>query len=176
MSAEVAETVRRYPAVRSIVINNTFKLAPWADMLIAVDARWWEKYHPETDDFPLKVCAEPTPYADVLYVRHSGSDGFDPDPAFIRLGGNGGYAAIHIAAHTGCDRILLCGFNMHGGHWHERHEYPLRDHGEGIFAKWLQRMATLAAPLAERGIEIINCTPSSALKVWPYVPLEEALG
>ena len=82
---------------------------------------------------------------------------------------------MHIAAHAGCKRILLCGFDMHGGHWHERHVYPLREHGEGIFERWIARFETLAPELAKRGIETINCTPGSSLKCFPTMDLSEAL-
>ncbi len=163
---------------RTITINNTWELAPWADMMYAADASWWNKYHPYTGRFTgLKVSAseECGRYADVLCLQYSERNGFDPDPAFVTKGGNSGFQAIHIAAHAGGSRILLCGFDMRGGHWHGRHTYPLREHGDGIFAEWIERMATLKAPLAERGIEIINCTPGSALKCWPFIPLEEAL-
>jgi hypothetical protein len=64
---------------------------------------------------------------------------------------------------------------MRGGHWHKKHESPLRDHGEGIYPRWIKRFATLAGPLAARGIEVINCTPGSALTTWPFMPLEQAL-
>lgn len=179
MSAVVAEFVRW--RCRTIAINNTWQLAPWADMLYAADASWWDKYHPYTRDFKgLKVSAsaECGRYPDVLKLEYSdapGGDGFDPDPAFVRKGGNGGFQAIHIAAHAGANRILLCGFDMRGGHWHGRHTYPLREHGEGIFIEWIRRMNSIVQPLAERGIEVINCTPGSALKCWPVMLLEDAL-
>lgn len=177
MSAAVAETV--HGRCKTIVINNTWELAPWADMLYGADASWWEKYHPYTRRFSgLKVTASEVKFPDVLQLRYSGKtgeDGFDPDPAFVRKGGNGGFQTIHIAAHAGAKRILLCGYDMHGGHWHGRHTWPLREHGDGIFLEWIRRMGSLVQPLAERGIEIINCTPGSALKCWPFMPLEEAL-
>lgn len=176
MSEEVAATVRPFTH-RVIAINNTFQLAlSWADMVYAADAAWWAKYHAGTAQFQgLKVSCSETPFVDVLRVQYSGRDGFDVNPAYIRTGGNSGYQAIHIAAHAGCTRILLCGFDMRGGHWHGRHESPLREHGEAIYDRWLARFATLAPALEERGIEVINCTPNSALKVWPFQPLEEAL-
>lgn len=175
MCREVVETVRR-SRVRVIVINNTHELARWADMLYAADATWWQQYHAKTAGFlGFKVAAEETPFTDVLRVVPSGKEGFDPDPGAIRTGGNGGYAAIHIAAHAGCRRILLCGFDMHGKHWHPRHEYPLRDAGQGIFKRWIARFETLAPELAKRGIEVLNCTPESALSCFPMAKLEDAI-
>lgn len=179
MGPEVAEAVRQAAAVRVIVTNNTFRLARWADILFAADAPWWDKYHAETAGFlGLKVCADGsgTKYDDVLQIQNSGLEGFDPDPSRIRCGGCSGYAAVHIAAHLGCARILLCGFDMKGGHWHEPHKYPLREHGDGIYERWIARFGTLAPELAARGIEVLNCTPGSALRCFPAADLHQVLG
>ena len=175
MSAVVAESIR-HAGVNSIVINNTFRLAPWADMLYAADALWWQTYYKNTQEFfGLKVSCSQVSFCDVLIVRNSGVEGFDPDPTAVRTGGNSGYQAIHIAAHAGAKRILLFGFDMHGTHWHGRHASPLRDHGEAIYPRWIKRFSTLAPELARRGIEVINCTPRSALKIWPHKNLEEVM-
>ena len=177
MSAEVVERVRYVPNHHVIVVNNTFRLAPWADILYAADAAWWEKNKKDALVFSgLKVTCTDNPFPEVLKLREGAREGFDPDPGVVCTGGNSGYQAIHLAAHLGSKRILLCGFDLHGGHWHDRHEYPLRDHGEGIYLKWIEAFKTLAPPLAALGIEVINCTPGSLLKVWPFMPLDEALG
>ena len=176
MSKEVAETVRRSYVVKTIAVNTTFRLCNWADVILANDERWWVTYHAETNGMDaIKVCLEPTRFDDVLILQSSGKDGFDPDPAWIRNGGNSGYSAVHLAAHLGCKRILLCGFDMHGPRWHGRHPEPLRNAGEGIFAGWIARFGTLAPELEKRGIEVVNCTPGSALTCFPMMDLGEAL-
>lgn len=179
MGPAVVEAVRVCPEIRVIAVNNTWRLARWADVLFAADATWWKQYHEETKGFVgLKATCDGsgTPFDDVLQLKESGKEGFDDNPATIRTGGNSGYAAVHIAAHLGCSRILLCGFDMRGGHWHERHKYPLRDAGDGIFPRWIARFQTLAPELAKRGIEVLNCTPGSALQCFRAVELTEALG
>lgn len=174
MSQEVADAVRAV-GIRAITINTTFRLAPWADMFYAADVAWWKKYYKEIIGPGLKVTCEPPPFKDILQLKNTGRDGFDPNPAHIRTGNNGGYQAIHIAAHTGCSRILLCGFDMRGGHWHEKHPEPLRDHGEGIYQRWLPHFKGLGDALEQHGIEVMNCTPNSALKRFPMADLKDAL-
>lgn len=177
MSQSVADSVR---GLRVIAINTTFQLAPWADLLYAADARWWHAYVKPVDGpswhtfAGIKVCCEPIPYQEVNQIKHNGDEGFDPDPGCVRIGGgDGGYQAIQIAVHAGCKRILLCGYDMRGGHWHGRHPEPLRNHGEGIYPRWLKYFDGLAKALT--GVEVLNCTPGSALKAFPMVALEEAL-
>lgn len=163
----------------SVAINNTFQLAPWADMLYAADAAWWTVHAQTALKFAgLKVTAhDSVPYAAVLALRNTGKEGFDPDPSAVRTGGNGGTTGVHIAAHGGAARILLCGFDMHGEgeHWHGRHPAPLRSTGEHTFRKWIRLFGLLAAELKARDIEVLNCTPGSALKCFPFMDLEKAL-
>lgn len=178
MSREIADQVRA-AGLKAIAINTTFRLAPWADLLHASDHRWWDKYHKETEAIEfagLKTACERTSFKDVNVLTSTGSTGFDDDPSHVRSGGNSGYAAIHIAAHAGAKRILLLGYDMHGDHWHGRHPEPLRNAGDGIFNRWLTWYDTLSPELTKRGIEVVNCTSGSHLKVWPIQPLEQAIG
>jgi predicted peroxiredoxin len=176
MSQEVADTVR-YTRLRTICINTTFKLAPWADMLYAADADWWKhKNNAAAQKFEgLKVTAMEVPYPDVLQLNPTGHDGFDPNPANIRKGHNSGYQAVHIAAHAGCTRILLCGFDMRGGHWHGDHPQGLRNHHQDVFAVWIKAFDKLGDELEQRGIEVVNCTPGSALKRFRCADLKDEI-
>jgi hypothetical protein len=177
MNADVAKKVQYVAALRTIAINNNFLLAPWADLLFASDARWWDIYKKKgaLDFQGYKVCLEETSHAEVLVLKNTGDRGFDPNPANLRTGRNGGYQAVHLAAHTGVRKILLCGFNMQGGHWHKEHEAPLKTTPKDLYPQWIRMFAELAKELQARNIEIINCTPDSALKCVPYVDLDQAL-
>lgn len=157
----------------AIVINNTYQLAPWADMLYAADAAWWHA-HPDAADFQgLRVTVQDVFHA--LKLRCSGPTGFDPHPGAVRSGGHSGHQAVHIAMHAGARRIILCGFDMHGTHWHGEHPEPLRNTAQGTYGRWCEAFAELAQAATELGIEIVNATPGSALACFPAVSLSEAL-
>lgn len=170
MSRAVADTVRGMP---TIVVNNTYRLAPWADLLYAADAAWWQVHAQDALVFEgLKVTAQAAVmFPQVLLLTESGKDGYDPNPSCIRTGGNGGYAAVHIAAQGGAAQIRLHGFNMCGGHWHDDHPEPLRNTRQGTFAKWIARFETLACELSRRGVDVVNCTPRSALRCFRFESL-----
>ena len=175
MSLSVAEAVR-LADVPAIAINNTFRLAPWADMLYAADTEWWENTPDALKFAGLKVSVSGGIGPSVLGLRTTGTTGFDPDPECLRTGGNSGYQAVHIAAHAGADRILLCGFNMGGVHWHGPHQRPLRTTMASTYESWIDRFATLAKAFSDRGgPQVINCTPGTALHCWPKMDLETAL-
>lgn len=178
MSQTVADQVRQ-SGVRCVAVNNNYQLAPWADVVYAADARWWQVYQNKgvMKCSGLKVCAESVMVEGVETLKNTGCFGFDPDRSCIRTGGNSGYQGIHLAAHAGASRILLCGFDMHGGHWHPDHDVAelLRNPDDARFLRWIPRFTELAQELSERGIEVLNCTPGSAIKCFPFESLENAL-
>lgn len=164
-----------------LVINATFKLAPWADVLYAADYRFWETY--KSKIFGV-VSSELWSVSDmardkfgVYWIRHCSAPGFSREPDTINGGGNSGYQGIHLAATFGASRIVLLGFDMQrtGGkeHWHGKHEGGLPN-GNG-FAVWIRAMQSLADDLAEMGVDVINCSRVTALRCFRRLPLEEAL-
>lgn len=175
LTPPVVELVRRSSAP-VLVTNNTHQAAPWADMLYAADLQWWEVHREATRAFKgLKVSASDPPYEEVKSLRITDAEGYDPDPECIRTGGNSGYACVHIAAQAGAKRILLCGFDMRGGHWHPDHERPLRTTPPITYDRWIARFGTLAPEMRARGIDVVNCTPRSALRCFPLADLEGCL-
>lgn len=178
MSQAVADQVRD-AGIPAIAVNTTHRLAPWAVMLYAADDEWWR--HETNRDalkFPgLKVTAGE--FTGVLRLRNTGTEGFDADPGAVRTGGNSGYQAVHVAAHAGAARILLCGFDMRdtGGesHWHGHHPHGLRRTPEPTFERWCVRFAQLGEALALRGVEVVNTTPGSALHCFRATPLGDCL-
>jgi len=171
LTGAVAEAVRCV-GVPTIAINDTFRRAPWADMLYAADPEWW-RVNPEALDF-AGLRASVSKVDSVLQLQNTGVEGFDPHPFAIRTGGNSGYQAVHIAIHAGAARVLLCGFDMHnrcGLHWHGSHPRPLRNTDEHSYAKWASRFEALKGI----GPEIVNCTPGSAIECFPKMDLNEAL-
>jgi hypothetical protein len=175
MNEDIAEQIRKEVTIRTIAVNNTFKLAPWAEILYAADARWWDVHKEEALKFyGLKVSVSETTYKDVLRLNNSGGSGFDPNPANLRTGSNSGYQALHLAIHTGVRRILLCGFNMHGKHWHPDHDKPLRTTDKEVYGRWAEKFGVLKKEMP-KNVEVWNCTPDSALRCFDYVPLDEAI-
>lgn len=174
MSAPVADTVRA-AAIPTIVVNNTHRLAPWADMLYAADTEWWA--HPSNADAAnfrgLKVSVGQHP--GVLRLRNTGLEGYDPEPGAVRTGSNSGYQAVHIAIQAGARRILLCGFDMSGTHWHGRHLDGLRETSQLHYGLFVERFRSIVEPAERLGVEILNCTPGSALPWFQKANLQDAL-
>ena len=169
---------------RVIAVNDAWRLAPWAEVLYACDWRWWLKHDGVPEFRGLKVtlsnsCGHLDAYPDIKIVENTGSQGLERAPTGLRTGRNGGYQAINLALHLGARRILLLGYDMKADaagrtHWFGDHaDWPTR---ASVFAGvMLPHFAGLATELEALGVAVLNCTPGSALDVFPKIPLEQAL-
>lgn len=161
---------------RVIAVNDAYRLAPWADLLYACDARWW-KWHPQALEFQgLKVTHSEEAAAQFGLLCIKGDkegQGLSTDPTKIHTGRNGGYQAINIASLAGGKPILLIGYDMrlvdNKKHWFGEHPRPLQTD----YKKWLPGFKTIAE---QNLVEIINCTPNSALTCFRAGTLQEILG
>lgn len=161
---------------RIIAVNDAYRLAPWADVLYACDAKWW-RWHDGVPDFAgLKVTLEAPEFPSLKRLAQGAERGFEPEPTRLATGRNGGYQAIHLAVHFGAARILLLGYDLRlvdgRSHWFGGH--PVATKPE-VYARMRPCFESLVVPLAERGVEVVNCTPGSALACFPMVPLRRAL-
>lgn len=167
-----------------MVVNDAHRLLPWAEVLYACDPDWWEVHHGCPGFAGEKWSSHAPAHNEKLAIAKryglrlvAGRDGegFSLDPSAIHYGSNSGFQAINLALLMGARRILLVGFDMHsraGRHFFGDHPAPL--------SNWMQFETLVptfrrAAALLPSGIQIINCTPGSALDCFPMMDLEEAL-
>jgi hypothetical protein len=157
----------------TIAINDAYRLAPWANVLYACDAKWW-RWHKGVPTFTgLKYALEAGAgrWPGVQVLHNTGRVGLETRAYGLRTGSNSGYQAINLARHLGARRILLLGYDMRGGHFFGQHP----DGTAPPFAVCLSHFHSLVKPLAAEGIEVLNCSRHTALEAFPRVPLEEAL-
>lgn len=156
MSEETARAARAAADV-VIAVNDSFRVAPTADALVAQDFAWWNEYRAETDRFDGR--------------KFSGNKGIPGVEAVEYAGGTGtnsGALAIFVAA-TRYDaaRILLYGFDMHGGHFFGEHPPRLKGTSERRRATFQAQFLALKERLDAARVRVVNCTPGSLLRAWP---------
>lgn len=90
----------------------------------------------------------------------------------ITFGSNSGHQAIHLAYNLGAARILLLGYDFGGGgHWFGEHPPDLNcGHDYGL---WLSEIEHLAHGLARQGVQVINCSRSTAITCFPRMAIED---
>lgn len=153
-----------------IAINNTYKLASWAQMLWACDANWW-RFYPEALDFKGEKYSLEFDHKKVKKLKSKYADGLGLD--LIHCGGNSGYQCINFAYLQGATEIILLGFDMHGEHWHGKHKTGLSNIHD--FDKWINNFQQLAIDLKDRNIKVINCTPNTKLNCFKKLPLKKVI-
>ena len=165
-----------------IVANDAYLLAPKAQALYFADSKWW-KWHKDRDEFKSfageKCTIENTGRTvedpEVHIIRNLGREGLSSDPTGVMTGYGSGYMAINIAVLAGAKRILLLGFDnkpMNGKN-HFFGEHP--DKSRQPFVLWNKAYRSLITPLKELGVEVINCSPGTAIEAFPKMSLEAAL-
>ncbi len=176
------EDVDKLQLRRVLAINDSFLLAPWADILYFCDPKWWHTNRFQVNDlFRGHLIATMTnAIAGVKTLQCTGETGLETDPAAIRHGSNSGYQAINLAYHLGVKRIVLLGYDMRvhasgKAHWQHRPGPAVGDFHTILQTQMLPKFETLVKPLAAAGVEVINCTPESALRCWPCWPLSRVL-
>lgn len=163
-------------SVRTIAINRSFELVPWAECLYAADSGFWSTYPAASKFDGWKFCADP-------HVRYINGNVYpvtiSADPrtgtrstemikgpvGTIGGGSNSGFQAVNLAAQFGASRILLC-LDYRGKHWHEDHPRSLRNPEQKQLRDWANLLDRQASLLASWGIEVLNMAPDSALRAF----------
>ena len=178
MSQRVADAVH-LAGVPAIAVNSTFRLAPWAWALYAADGAWWgHEANRDAHRFEgLRISCEQVKGVHMLH--NAGPEGYTDDPGEINTHGNSGSQAMQIAIKTGAAKVLLCGFDMHqreASHWHGDHPSPLRSTLAETYTVFIKRMERAAPLIARCGVDVVNCTPGSALRGFRASTLQDEIG
>lgn len=165
-----------------IAINNSYILAPWADVLYYCDRGWWTAHKADAlNVFTGKYRVSLGTSEDgTKHLRNCGPRGLSTDPSSLKHGSNSGYQAIGLAYHFGASRIVLLGYDMHvtgaQTHWHAGHAgHTAESQEKALRSMFLPRFTNLVEPLKAAGVEVLNATPGSSLKCWHYRPLDQLL-
>jgi hypothetical protein len=156
MSQALADYVR--DKCRVIAVSDAYKLAPWADALVSNDSAWWREHKDAMQFAGRRFCG--TAYQQLERIKPDGN---------YPSGCNSGLQGMRAAGLLGATRILLLGFDMHGTHFFGLHPAPLRNTTANRF------MVHIAQFRKWKGCPVINCTPASALKQFPFMDIRQAL-
>lgn len=187
LTEEVAERCRKAHEAGShkvLVVNDAWRLMPWADALYACDAAWWD-HHKGTDFAGAKWSSHHANGNDkkrqaeqwrLNLVHGASKQGFSTDPSLIHYGSNSGFQAVNLAILFGVCRIVLVGFNMQdvGGRRHFFGDHPGRLQRSAKYERFVPAFKAAARKMPA-GVMIENATPNTALRCFPCLPIEEAL-
>lgn len=173
----------REKVTATIAVNCAYQYAPWCEILYGTDSgQFWTWYWHDVHDLPaLKYTLRPenpdqNPHR-IPALGNAGDEGLSLDPTMLATGQNSGYAAINLAVLLGARRIALLGFDCQRGPNGERHCHPdhptiSRGEREPNYLLALNCFETIAAPLAQIGVAVVNLSRQTAIKVFPRMALE----
>jgi len=150
---------------RVIVTNTTFQAVPWADVCFAMDRRWWAQYLKE-----VKETFQGERWTAGIKVNEvQSASGLAPVM-------NSGAGAILLARYFGAGRVVLLGYDGKRGpkgeaHHHGDHPKPLSN--AFSLPRWPRQFERVAQRV--EGLEVINCSPGSAIAAFPQGSLDEVL-
>jgi hypothetical protein len=178
------------------VCNNAFQLVPDAKLLYAVNFNWWKHYWPEVKDLP---CEKWTTSRQVYYefgvnwIAETFMMGLSSNPRVISHGHGSGFSLVSMAHKKGADRIILLGYDLkyapdYDGKAREIGSFPRHFFGEypHSMQHWPSvqvkngvhvELVELYQAVKEQGfVELVNCTPNSALEqILGYTCIEDIL-
>lgn len=159
MSQAVADSVRDRCGV--IAVSDSYRLAPWADALVAQDKAWW-KFHAGALAFAGRKFSG-AKVDGVEFVSPSG---------IVVSGTNSGLLGCHIAVTAyGATRLLLLGLDLQGTHFFGPHPAPLKNTRPDRF----DAMCRQFKQWSHKGVTVFNCTPNSRLTCFPMADLDDCL-
>lgn len=181
-SASSIDLTQAIGRTKFVAVNNSWKLAPWADFLFAADHKWWQACNgcPEFKGWKVtsdRRAVDVKEWNLFRIVALLADDRIQTTGSLIGWGGNSGFQALNMVVHFKCSRIILVGFDAttkFGLHWHDPHpgaENPT----PSKTLRWQRSIDGAYSVLSDIGVQIINCSEKSRLKKYPKMSFEDAL-
>ena len=155
-----------------------YKPRPWVDICWFGDGRWYSWHIKDLREFSglIAHCVPRLKNAVGLHSYTRGKPaGIETRQGFVAWNRNSGASAINLAYHLGASRVILLGFDMRRiddrANWHDDHPSPQKN----PYHRFLRLFPKIAKDAGDLGLEIINCTPDSAIDQFPIMTLEAYL-
>lgn len=165
---------------RVYVVNDCYRLAPWANVLYACDGPWWNEHKgaPGFNGEKWTLDFQASRDWRLNLIPHRKDISWSNNPEWIATGGhkgggNSGFQVLNLAAIQGAQRIILLGYDMghqpgQKSHWFGEHPDNLvQGSNYGRFAD------AFKAALPEIKQHVINCSRASALECFERARLED---
>jgi hypothetical protein len=165
-------------------VKENVRLCPWADVVYGCDGPWWKNKRGLPEFAGTKLCHDPAVCATYKDVHHldieNRRDVILTDVAGrVGDGRNSGFQAINLAIQFGADRILLIGFDAHGGagvHWYGRNlGRDMRNPRDRSYLIWRNALHKQEPLLKKLGVDVVNASRDSAIVCFPKMTVEQAL-
>lgn len=185
-------------------LNNVYQRVPFTDMHLSCDAPWWRWYYPRSQELRDLPCPKYTWFPDLAkkfgieYIRGVDKPGLSINPSVIHINHGSGPMWINMALHLGVKKLILIGHDMKFApdykpkeqkpgstprHYFNEYPKPLQHWPSvkvglskpGVLDGLIEAYAKMIPQLNKSEMEVVNCTPGSALTVFRMSTLEKEL-
>ncbi len=158
MNAEAAESLRQF---KSIAINFSFRLAPWADILLSLDSdqAFWDEAHIVKG---IKLAGGAHPFPDVHYIGQR-YETIRLGPCHVIETRNSGLTALRIAVECGAAKIITLGYDHDAiGQHHAGYSDQVKEEPD-VYPGLVEGYAAIVAELRAKGIEVERYEPPAKI-------------
>ena len=186
-----SEQIDKVSHLKKFGANRAFEFD--VDVLHGCNHQFWDYYWDQVKDLRCdKWTTRPEligKYEGLDYIEERWEDGLSTDPTYICAHHGTGPQLVNLALHYGCEKMILIGWDMRFPGKVDRYKFKGKRHYFGE-DKLTQKHWPMTGPDGEcegliremetikpkdYGIEIVNCSPGSAMRCFPMIPLDEAL-
>ena len=180
---ELVQRLRGRPNSKTIAVNSSYLIAPWADVLYFADDRWYTREKAERPKelaaFEGRILTTSINVKDIRLeklkkIAPSAKEGLSRDRGTLAIERTSVTACLNICLHENARRIILIGVDNKDGpngrvHHHDEYPWPRR---ETTWKAKDRQFKFAVDPLKAAGIEVVNASPISALTYWPKISLK----
>lgn len=165
-----------------IVVNGSYNVCPWGEVLFFMDNQWFRDRRELVKDWPgfvisySRVAKAEMP--DIVHrIMTDTLTSFPPPGSFkVRHGNNSGQTAISLAIALGATTVVLLGFDMKpdangATHVHTEYGTPSEKDRTVYQRSFIPFFKNWNADALAIGVRILNATPGSALTEFPMIDL-----
>jgi hypothetical protein len=162
-----------------MVLNSSYLLAPWADVLFFVDTLWSEDHLDVVKNWKGMAVTTALGAKRILPSKirrvqiHQDRD-FLLNPNWVRVGRSSGHTGISLAISMGATTVVLLGYDMKfiDGRSHHHDHYFNRD-PKTFSTNFLPAFEGWNEDARKVGVRVLNASPDSALEEFKKVDFEE---
>lgn len=179
------DDVSRLEGRKVIAVNAAYRMAPWAQYLFFSDHHWFLPRAKAVEDFAGTTVTTSRRSVEALpkikLIARSKGHGFpDRGTPELRAGKSSGGMGVSLAYALGASRIVMLGFDMRvvegRSHWHDEYFHRPASNFEPYYRDiFIPAFNGWNEDAKANGVEILNATPGSAIKEFPFVSLGEVL-
>jgi hypothetical protein len=159
------------------VVKESYRLAPWADLLYAADSDWWDirKGCPDFTGEKWTCTPEAAKKWGINYIDYKVELKWSLQQGIVATGGNSGFQCVNLATLNGATEVILLGYDMGftvKKHWWDDISELKRECRGSNYNDWIKRFHE-AKPLIPA--KVYNASRFSYLTCFEKVNLRDVL-